>query len=405
MSETIQEKRERRNALVKDTRNLLDKTVHPEWTEDLQQKYDGNMEQVEALDAEIGREQKLMDLEAEDEFTAPRDPRPAAGRREQGNPVFDKWLRGGDSALSAEDWHAVRNTMSTGTGDEGGYTVPEEWATQVLEALKAYGGMREVGTVIQTQAGGQMNYPTSNGVSEEGEIVPENTAATDADPDFGTKALNVYKFSSKVITVPIELIQDSGVDIEAFVRGRIEQRLGRITNRLFTVGTGTNQPTGIVTASAAGKVGATSATAAVTYNDLLDLQHSVDPAYRNGNDRWMMHDSGVKMIRKLVDNEGRPLYLPSYDSGIRGGVPAELMGRPLTINQHMAEPAPDAKSMLYGDFSNYIIRDVMAFTLFRFNDSAYAKKGQVGFLAWMRSGGNHVDVGGAVKHFQHGAAA
>lgn len=405
MSETIQEKRERRNALVKDTRNLMDKTVHPEWTEELQQKYDGNMEKVEALDAEIGREQKLMDLEAEEEFAPQNHPRPAAGGREQGGPVFDKWLRGGDAALSAEDWQAVRNTMSTGTGDEGGYTVPEEWATQVLEALKAYGGMRDVATTIQTATGVQMNYPTSDGTSEEGEIVPENTSATDSDPDFGTKALNAYKFSSKVITVPIELIQDSAVDIEAFVRGRIEQRLARITNRLYTVGTGTNQPTGIVTASTAGKVGATSATPAVTYGDLLDLQHSVDPAYRNGRDRWMLHDSMLKLIRKLKDDQGRPLYLPSYDAGIRGGVPAELMGRPLTINQNMAEPAADAKSMLYGDFSNYIIRDVMAFTLFRFNDSAYAKKGQVGFLAWMRSGGNHVDVGGAVKHFQHGAAA
>ena len=49
--------------------------------------------------------------------------------------------------------------------------------------------------------------------------------------------------------------------------------------------------------------------------------------------------------------------------------------------------------------------DVMAVTLFRFTDSAYTKKGQVGFLAWMRSGGNLVDVGGAVKTFKHGAAS
>lgn len=71
----------------------------------------------------------------------------------------------------------------------------------------------------------------------------------------------------------------------------------------------------------------------------------------------------------------------------------------------MPVPAAAAKSIAFGDFSLYKIRDVMAITLFRFNDSAYVKKGQVGFLAWMRSGGNLIDVGGAVKLFQHGAAA
>ncbi|HHA2558032.1 TPA: phage major capsid protein, partial [Stenotrophomonas maltophilia] len=68
-------------------------------------------------------------------------------------------------------------------------------------------------------------------------------------------------------------------------------------------------------------------------------------------------------------------------------------------------PAAGATSIAFGDFSYYEIRDVMAVILFRFNDSAYVKKGQVGFMAWMRSGGNLVDVGGAVKTFKHGAAA
>ena len=42
--------------------------------------------------------------------------------------------------------------------------------------------------------------------------------------------------------------------------------------------------------------------------------------------------------------------------------------------------------------------------MFRFTDSAYAKNGQVGFLAWLRSGGNLVDVGGAVKYYANSAS-
>jgi HK97 family phage major capsid protein len=405
MPESIQQKRERRNELARETRNLLDKNTGAEWGAEQQAKYDANIAEIEAIDGEIARHQKLLDLQAEKEFEG-------LGVRErddiEANParsLFNKWLRGGDKALNAEEWATIRNTMSTTTDSEGGYTVPEEWATSVLEALKAFGGMRAVATIIQTENGQKINYPTSDGTAEEGEIVAQNASATDADPSFGTKNLDVYKFSSKVITVPIELIQDSAVNVEQFVRGRIETRLGRITNRLYTTGTGVSQPTGIVTAAPLGKAGATSATAVITYEDLLDLEHSVDPAYRAMNPRWMMNDAMLKLIRGLKDTDGRPLYLPSYDAGIRGGVPEELMGKPIQINQHVAEPAPGAKSILFGDFTNYIIRDAMQMTLFRFTDSAYAKKGQVGFLAWMRSGGNFVDVGGAVKHFQHGPAA
>ena len=65
--------------------------------------------------------------------------------------------------------------------------------------------------------------------------------------------------------------------------------------------------------------------------------------------------------------------------------------------------AANAKSIAYGDFSFYTIRDVMDVQMFRFTDSAYAKLGQVGFLAWMRAGGNFVDVGGAVKLYVNSA--
>lgn len=222
--------------------------------------------------------------------------------------------------------------MLIGIGDEGGYIVFEEWVMQVLEVFKVYGGMCEVGMVIQMQVGGQMNYLILNGVSEEGEIVLENMLVIDVDLDFGIKVLNVYKFSFKVIIVLIELIQDFGVDIEVFVCGCIEQCLGWIINCLFIVGIGMNQFIGIVIVFVVGKVGVIFVIVVVIYNDLLDLQYFVDLVYWNGNDCWMMYDSGVKMICKLVDNEGCLLYLFSYDSGICGGVLVELMGCLLIIN-------------------------------------------------------------------------
>jgi HK97 family phage major capsid protein len=294
--------------------------------------------------------------------------------------------------------------MSTTTDSEGGYTVPTTVATSILDALKAYGGMREGADIIRTGAGNDMNFPTSDGTSETGELVGQNTSATDADIDFGVKALSVYKFSSKVVTVPWELLQDSSADIETFVRGRLQTRLGRVTNTYFTTGTGSSQPNGLITAATVGVTGAVSATAAITYDNLVDLEHSVNRAYRK-NARWMFSDAMLKLIRKVKDDQQRPIFVPGYEQGNPGGAPDRLLNRDIIINDDIAAPAASAVSIAFGDFSYYKIRDVMQITLFRFTDSAYTKKGQVGFLAWMRSGGNLVDVGGAVKTFKHGAAS
>jgi HK97 family phage major capsid protein len=169
----------------------------------------------------------------------------------------------------------------------------------------------------------------------------------------------------------------------------------RITNTHFTAGSGSSQPNGLFTAASSGVTAA--GTTAVTYDELINLIHSVDPAYRAGACRWMMHDSTVKAIRKLKDGQSRPIFNPGYETGVPGGAPDSLLGYPITVNQDAPLMTTGLKSIAFGDFSYYMIRDVMAVEMFRFTDSAYTKNGQVGFLAWMRSGGNLIDVGGAVK--------
>jgi HK97 family phage major capsid protein len=405
---SIQALREQRAAVGASLKALIEK---PDWNAEADQPvYDQSMRQIDEIDAQIKRIVDANDrIAAETRVNAVADAadRKARDNRDPGLSLYAKWLRGGDKALNAEEWANIRATMSTTTGSEGGFTVDSQVATSVLDALKSFGGMRAVSTVIQTSGIGAMSFPTSDGTTEEGEIVAENQTAADLDASFGTIALPVYKYSSKVITVPFELLQDSTVDIEAFVRNRMIQRLGRVTNKHFTVGTGSSQPNGVNTAAATGVTAAngTSQVTAVTYDSLVNLQHSVDPAYREGgNTRWMMHDDTVRDLRKIKDGSNRPIFVPGYEMGVPGGAPDTLLGRPIVVNQSMPVMAASARSILFGDFSHYYIRDVMAVEMFRFTDSAYTKKGQVGFLAWMRSGGNLIDVGGAVKVFINGAS-
>lgn len=402
---SIQALREQRSTRAQELHALLNDNPGDKWNAGLQARYDQGMAEIEALDGEIDRHQALLNKVAEEALDGQIHDAKARkihdADKTTGRQLYSKWLRGGDNALSAEDWASIRATMSTTTGSEGGYAVQSDVAKTLIETLKAFGGMREVSTVIQTELGNPLSFPTTDGTAETGELIAENTTATAADPTFGTVALNAYKFSSKIVAVPFELLQDSQVDIEAFVNARLAERLGRATNTYFTTGTGTSQPRGVVTGASSGKVGTTGQTATVIYDDLIDLIHSVDPAYRaSGRCRFMMADSSLKVIRKLKDSQNRPIFLPGYE--LNNSMPDTILGYGVTINQDVAAMAANAKSILYGDYSKYIIRDVMAATLFRFTDSAYAKLGQVGFLMWMRSGGNLVDTS-AVKYYQNSA--
>ena len=406
---SIQALREKRGTIAAALKELVAK---PDWDAATDQDiYDKALIDLDAVDASIKRVNDANAKIADDGamLTVAEAADRIAHNKGQGPSLYAKWLRGGDTALNQAEWAEVRNTMSTTTGSEGGFTVQSDVATSVLDALKAYGGMRDVATIIRTEKGSPLSFPTSDGTSEVGELIAENTTATAADIAFGTKSLPVYKFSSKIVAVPFELLQDSSVDVEAFVQGRMITRLGRITNTLFTTGTGTGQPNGIVTAAATGVTAAnsTSQVTNITYASVIDLIHSVDPAYRaQGNARFMMNDASVKVLRKVLDGSNRPIFTAGWDNATGAAAlsaPDTLAGYPISINQDFAVMAAGAKSIAFGDFSHYHIRDAMDISMFRFTDSAYTKLGQVGFLAWMRSGGNLVDVGGAVKLFVNAA--
>lgn len=403
----LQALRERLAALSKDLKALNESHPGDKWNADCQAKYDTGMKEYDAVKAEIDRNEALLakfSADAKQELIVDAADRLVHGKSSPLAALHAKWLRGGDAALTAQDWTNIRATMSTTTPAEGGYTVATEIAKGVANALKDFGGVREVATVIQTEQGNPINYPTSDGTSETGEQIDENTTATGGDIAFGTRALNVYKYSSKVVAVPYELLQDSSVDVESLVNERLVQRIGRITNTRFTNGNGTTQPNGVVTAATAGKVGTTGQTVTVIVDDLIDLEHSVDPAYRKlGRCSWMMHDSTFKAIKKLKDSTGRPIFFPGYD-GLGVKAPDTILGYPVTINQDIPVMAASAKSIVFGDFKFYIVRDALQMSMFRFTDSAYAKLGQVGFLLWARSGGNLMDVGGALKYYQNAAS-
>ena len=180
----------------------------------------------------------------------------------------------------------------------------------------------------------------------------------------------------------------------------------------FTNGTGTGQATGLVTAASVGKVGTAGQTITIIYDDLVDLIESLDdgqlgmpdsqPGMPSNLAGWMMSQTMRKVVRKVKDSSGRPVWTPSYDDGVRPPSPSQLLDFPVFINNDMPVPAANAKSLCLGNLRSYTIRDTLEVSLLRFDDSAFVTKGQIGFLAYARAGGNLADSG-AVKLYQHSA--
>lgn len=415
----LQQLRELRNSKAKEANELNNKYPADQRMPSADaERMDSILAEIEAIDADIARENRRAQLAAEDPAAQHSAALNAATRTPGAHGDETRALRafmaGGISNMADEDRARmlarqtpdIRNAMSTTTTTEGGFTVATEYQRSLEIAMKAYGGMRGIAHAIRTATGATMNFPTTDPTSEVGEIVGQNSPVSAQNTQFNNIALDVYKYSSKSIALPFELVQDSFIDIEAYIQSLLAMRLGRIQNAHFTNGTGTGQPRGLITAASTGKVGVTGQTVSVIYDDLVDLEHSIDPAYRNQPGvGYMMHDTSVKVIRKIKDAQGRPIFVPGYeaDAVVNGGAPDRLMGRPIYINQDMPMMAANAESIVFGQLSKYVIRDVMDLTLFRMTDSAFTLNGQIGFVGFLRTGGNLIDAGGAVKTYANSA--
>jgi len=292
-----------------------------------------------------------------------------------------------DSALEFRRRNGLESrAQSVNLNTAGGYLIPEGFVYNLETALLAYANMRAVATVMRTDSGNDLPWPTNNDTANKGAIIAENTVVTETAMTFGQIVFHAYKYTSFEILISSELMEDSAFNLASFAGDALGTRIARIQADHFTTGTGAGQPCGIVTAATLGKTAA-SATA-IAADEIMDLKHSVDPAYRPGAG-FMFHDNVFLAIKKLKDGFGRYLWKDS----LAGGSPDTLDGDPITINQSMASSiATGAKTMLYGQLKKYVIRDVNGLRLVRLNER-YADADQVAFLAFMRSDGNLLDAG------------
>lgn len=337
-----------------------------------------------------------LKLEAPDRSVLPAAPgAPDDDTRAQATAEYDRafgsFLRAGMNGMEAEQRAAMMasfvpstelRAQGVATNAAGGFLVPQGFRNRIVETMKAWGMVANVAEVITTASGQTLPWPTNDDTANEGAILAENTAVTEQDVTLGQAQLGAYMYTSKLVRVSFQLLQDEAFDLDTWLPRKLGERLARITNRHQTVGTGTAQPLGIQTTAAIGVTLPVGNVTGATYDGYIDLIHSVDPAYRqSGRAQFMLHDNALASARKIKDSQNRPLWEPS----LQAGVPDTLFGYGLTINQHLPTPAASTKSVLFGDFfAGYVIRNVLGIQMLRLEER-YADFLQVGFLAFLRT--------------------
>ena len=318
--------------------------------------------------------------------------------------AFRAYALRGLQGLDAEQRAILETRTPQGTpAAAGGYTIAQAFSGELEVALKQFGGVRQAARVMQTETGAVMPWPTVNDTGNKGRLLAENTIVTNTAMTFDVVNFGAFKFSSDSVLVSEELLQDSAFDLNAFIGSALGERLGRITNEFFTTGTGTGQPQGVVPFAASGHVSSAAAgTYVIGWEDLVALEHSVDPAYRaSASARWMMNDKTLRDLKLIKDQEDRPIWLP----GVAVREADTILGYQYTINQDMADQGENAKPLLFGDFSKFVVRDVRGVTLLRLVER-YADFHQVGFLAFLRADSRGLNAGtGPIKFFQNAAGS
>lgn len=350
---------------------------------------------IEKIGQQIAEEERALNLDKVDRsrIAEPRneqeEEREEATADERYAEAFGVFVRSGQSDLTSEQRSVLRGgfvpggelrALGVGTPSAGGYLAPQTWRDRIIAAADTIADVAAVSDYVQTDSGETMAWVTEDDTANAGAILAENTQVTEQDMAWGTAQLGAYMYTSKLVRVSIQLLQDASYDAEGRLSTALGRRIGRAQNAHFTTGTGSSQPEGIVTNAVVGKTGNTGQTTTVTYDDLIDLELSVLSGFRD-NGVYMFSDTTLGALRKVKDTTGQYLWQP----GLQAGAPNQLNGHRYIINNYMPAPAANAKSILFGDFrEGFVVRRVRDVQLLRLAER-YADYLQVGFLAFNRA--------------------
>ena len=397
--------REKRAALNEQLKGMVAaaKAEARELTKEETVKFDAIYAEQEELRDNVKRVENLENLTKELASKADEVRESAAPAKVEARDAFNAYLRKGINGLNAGEARAIQELRAAGADAanvsdvdaDGGFLVPENWSDFVSATELFKSDIEKVATVLRTSNGQPFNLPATDDTGVVAAILGQATAVTRKDMEFTNVKFDPFTYSSGLVQVSNQLLSDNAFDLSSFVGNLLAQRLNRGINGGLTTGSGVagTAPQGIVTGSSLGKTAA--AVAAVTISEVMDLFYSVDVSYRNSpNAGFMMNSNTAKAIRVLGFGETNDF--PAYVPGMSVGEPDMLFGKPVYINEDMADLATGEKTIIFGDLSQYYIHEAGGVQILRLTER-YADQLSTGYIGYRRIDGN-VLQSSAIKH-------
>jgi len=393
----IEELKNKRAGLVAQMRLVTDTALSEKRVETADElaKYAAIEKDFDAVSAQIERAEKLAKIE--NDLRSQRDASPkievsnvASGRKvdspEYRDALFGKYARLGINSLLPQ----YSNALQVGTSSEGGYLVPTEFETNLVNLLVNLDPIRAGATVISTASDRNIPIETSKGTF--GYIAEEAAYGISSDPAFGQVVLSAFK-SGGIVVVAEELLQDSFFNLESYLLQVAGDRFNTLEETNFAAGNGTGKPKGIFATTSVGGVSVPNtnagSTSAITADNLVDVYHNLGRPYRN-NATWVMNDATVKYLRKIKTGiSGDTTYV--WQPSLVAGQPDMILGRPVVVTGGAPTIASAAVTIALIDLKRYYIADRLGTSMQRLNE-LYAGNGQVGFRFSRRNDGRLVDA-------------
>ena len=281
------------------------------------------------------------------------------------------------------------------TPTSGSGVVPYSFYDQVFTFLQNSNPLFTTSTIINTTGGNTLQVPKVTAAGTYAQFAA-GSAISESNPTLSNLNLGAYKFGA-LVSLSNEIIADSGVNLLDLVARIGSREIAFDAGAKLTTGTGTVEPTGIVTAAGSGVTG-TATSGAPTYENLVDLAYSVAGSNRSDYG-FMVSTSALAAIRKIKDGAGNYIFTPSISVDGRDF----LLGNVVHENASMPAVAATAasKSIVYGLLSDFIIRQAGGIQVAVSTDYAFNQDVSTFRIVWRGDSGLGAD---SVNYFRGGTA-
>lgn len=319
------------------------------------------MEQMEAMENELNRP-----------VNTPIVTKPVSDKQisNKTGRASDAYKNGMLTALRT-NFRQVSDILQEGVDADGGYLVPEEYDSRLIDTLEEENIMRKLGRVITTSGEHKINIAATKPAAA---WIEEGGALTFGDATFSQILLDAHKLHV-AIKVTEELLYDNAFGLENYIIDQFGKALANAEEDAFLNGTGVGQPLGLF-AKTGGGTTAETLTGALKADDILNLIYALKRPYRK-NASFIINDKNLAVIRKLKDNNGAYMWQPSYQAG----EPDKILG----YDVHTSAYAPE-DAIAFGDYSYYNIGD-RGTRSFKQLAELFAGNGMIGYVAKERVDG------------------